>query len=213
MDFFTFIIIGIVIYSFFSKKDKPPQRARRPADQTPTQSAPQEPTRPVKKKEGFFESLERQIRESAEAFEKELETGRKTKQPGKTTEPVVRTKERTMERTMDRSRRSAPKTVLEQESYGVEGAWGVEGRAGLEGRPGVEGHSDYSKYQSKQGKVLQADRSVIEKTSIEAGTQAIGSRTDGLQKAVGFNSSAIVQGIIWSEILKEPRGKRPFNRR
>ena len=217
MDFFTFIIIGVIVYSLFSKKDKAPQRTRRPVDPTSTQPLPQERPRPEKKREGFFESLERQIRESAEAMERELETGRSEREPRKTTEkPVERSMEATIERTMEKPKRHIPK----RDSYEtMEGAWGVEGRsgsegrAGDEGRAGVEGRSDYSRYQSTQGKVLKATGSVIEQTSVETGAQAIGTRRGGLEKAVGFSSTAIVQGVIWSEILKEPRGRRPFDRR
>jgi len=204
VDFFTFIVIGIFIYSFFSKKDKAPQRTRRPAENTSRQPVPQESARPMRKKEGFFESIERQIRESAESLEKELQTGRNEK-AGK----------RTPEKIPEKAKGGhAPKPV--RESYeGIEGAWGTEGRMGTEGRPGVEGSSDYGKYQSKQGKVIQEKTTdnIIEQTSIERGAYVIGSRSEGLKEAVGFSSAEIVQGTIWSEILKEPRGKRPFFRR
>ena len=201
MDFFTFIIIGVAIYSFFSKKNKAPQRTRRPAEQTFRQPEVQQPSRPIRKKEGFFESIERQIRESAEALEKELDPGKGEKTAAK----------RTSEKIPEKARRgSIPRPALNQESYeGVEGAWGTEGRSGVEGR------SDYSKYQSTQGKGRQDKRAdtVIEQTSVESGAYAIGTESEGLQKAVGFSSSEIVQGVIWAEILKQPRGMRSYSRK
>lgn len=204
MDFFTFIIIGVVIYSFFSKKGNAPQR-RRPGgqtpprqapDQAPRQAEPQQSSRPTNKKEGFFERVERQMREAAEAMEKELETGRS----GKTT----KTTKTPPGNIPDKSRRvPSHKPALEPQAYeGVEGAWGHEGR------------SDYHRSQSKQGNVIQhGPKSVIEQTSVETGAYAIGSQDESLQKAVGFSSSEIVQGVIWAEILKQPRGMRPYSRR
>ena len=191
MDFFTFVIIGIIIYSFFSKKGKAPQRTGRPQEQTSRQPEPQQASRTTgKKKEGFFESIERQIRESAEALEKELQTGG-SENPAKRTEKIP-----------EKIRRDTPpKPAVERRSYeGVEGAWGTEGR------------SDYSRDQSIQGKALQNKRAynVIEQNAIVPGTHTGDDQPRSLGRAVGFSSSDIIEGMIWSEILKEPRAKRPF---
>ncbi len=194
MDFFTFIIIGVFIYSFFSKKNKAPQRSRRPAEQSSGQPQPQESSRPVRKKEGFFESIERQIKESAEALEKEMNP-----------EKGAKTAKRTFDKVPQNAKRgSITKPALDKESYvGVEGAWGVEGR------------SNYGRYQSKQGNVIKEkkEESVIEQSSIETGAYAIGNDYQSLKKAVGFSSSEIVQGVIWAEVLKQPRGMRTYSRK
>jgi hypothetical protein len=197
VDFFTFVIIGIVIYSFFSKKGKAPQRTRRPQEQTSRQPEPQQASRTTgKKKEGFFESIERQIRESAEALEKELQTGR-SENPAKRTEKIP-----------EKIRRDTPpKPAVDRRSYeGVEGAWGTEGR------------SDYHRSQSKQGRSVpdstsnkklgwREEESAIAQDAIE---KAGAYQPKSLERALGFSSSEVVQGVIWAEILQEPRAKRPF---
>lgn len=184
------------------RKDKPPQRTVRPAEEAKKQARtrPQQASKPERKREGFFESLERQIRESAEALERELKAGRDEKaesapgQVGRKPEP---------------KKAPAPQAAYE----GVEGAWGTEGR------------SDYGRHQSKQGKIIKDDAverekvsaireaSFIEQAAIQSKKVLEDSRPKNLETALGFSSSEIVQGVVWAEILQEPRGRRPFSRK
>lgn len=204
MDFVTFIIIGILIYSFLGRKNKPPQRTARSAEEAKKQARPrpQQPSKPERKREGFFESLERQIRESAEELERELKTGGDEK----TVRPT-----RQASRKLEPKRAPAPEAAYE----GVEGAWGVEGR------------SDYGRHQSKQGRLkkdktakpekdtgIREELSLIEQTAIQSSDKVFAdSERKNLETALGFSSSEIVQGVVWAEILKEPRGRRPFSRK
>ncbi len=117
MDFFTFIIIAVFIYNIFAKKDKPPQRRQRSPEEArlPQTEAEREPVRPERrKKESIFENLERQIRESAERLEKELQGQPQPQKPA----PV---------KTYKRQTESRPSTVQpsRQEAYvETEGLWG-----------------------------------------------------------------------------------------
>ncbi len=215
MDFFTFIIIAVFLYNIFTKKDKPPQRTQRRAEDSRIPSQPLTQTRNGmdrevsrqgrKRKESIFENLERQIRESAERFEQELQGGRAESQKPTKAEASQR-------RTIPQKSLSTQGTMDYQETEGV---WGDEGR------------SDYDKYLSTQGTqgaegmagqegapyaLRQIERtSAIEQSEI--GASPIYSQTGSLAGTLGFSSSEVVQGIIWAEILKEPKGRRGFSRR
>jgi hypothetical protein len=208
VDFFTFIIIAVFLYNIFSKKDKPPQRTQRRAE-IPSKTLTPKPSgmdrkisgQDRKRKESIFESLERQLRESAERFEQELQGGRaESQKPAKT--------ETSQRRTIP------PKTLNTQGSMDyqeTEGAWGDEGR------------SDYDEYISTQG--TQGTEGVAgqegapyalkpkRKEHTEIGVSPIYPQTERLARNLGFSSSEIVQGIIWAEVLKEPKGRRGFSRR
>lgn len=211
MDFFTFIIIAVFIYNIFAKRNKPPQRRQRSAEEArlPQNQAEREPVRPERrKKESIFENLERQIRESAERLEKELQG-----QPQKPA-PV---------KTYKKQAQSRPSTVQppRQEPYTeTEGVWGEEGRSdydkyvsqqgtvGVEGIGGQEGAwgAEGSEYAQRQRNKTGA----IEQSEIGAGPDY---GREGYAGVLGFSSAEIVQGIIWAEVLKEPKGKRMMARR
>jgi len=213
VDFFTFIIIAVFIYNIFAKKDKPPQRRQRSPEEArlPQTEAEREPVRPERrKKESIFENLERQIRESAERLEKELQGQPQPQKPA----PV---------KTYKRQTESRPSTVQpsRQEAYAdTEGVWGEEGRSdydkyvskqgtvGVEGVRGQEGAwgSEGSEYARRQ----QERAGAIEQAEIGAGPDYGQER---YAEALGFSSAEIVQGIIWAEVLKEPKGKRMMARR
>ncbi|HHV63912.1 MAG TPA: hypothetical protein GXX46_02365 [Peptococcaceae bacterium] len=219
MDFFTFIIIAAFIYSIFSKKDKPPQRGQRgsqgPRPQTGTPA-------PRKKRESIFESLERQLRESAEQLERELQSGRAAPPKPTTVETYRRKKEYRPSSTPRSARSPIP-----------EGAWGQEGRSrydkypstqgtqGLEGTPGREGLGGQEGTWGTEGiwgteGAYYAQKEAGRASAIEQSEIGLASPIYGSQKrrtgTFVFSPSQVVQGIIWSEILKEPRAKKTFAR-
>ncbi len=219
MDFFTFIIIAVFIYNIFSKKDKPPRRGQRSAEdprRTPQPDAEREReiAREVRpQRGGLFENLERQIREASEKLEKELQGERSQPQPQKPA--PVKTYRRTTEQ--PRSKVSPPQELSYRETEGVwghegrsdydkyvskQGTAGVEGTGGVEGTWGTEGREYADRYWEKT--------SEIEQSEIGAGPSYAQERYAG---ALGFSSSEIVQGIIWAEVLKEPKGRRAMSRR
>lgn len=227
MDFFTFIVIAAFIYSVFSKKDKPPQRGQRgPQDTRPQPKTPA----PQKKRESIFESLERQLRESAEKFERELQGGKTVQHKPAPVETYRRKKEY----------RSPSTARSAKGSQGTEGAWGQEGRSrydqytstqgtqGLEGAPGREGLSGLEGIAGQEGlrgtegtwgtegsyyAQKEAGRtSAIEQSEIGSASPIYSSQ-ERRTGTLAFSPSQVVQGIIWSEILKEPRGKKAFSRR
>lgn len=223
MDFFTFIIIAVFIYNLFAKKDKQPQRRPgRTGDMTPNQphpvtNQPRTQTQERKKKESLLESLERQIRESAEQLEKELQGGKTV-----INKPVpVETSSRR------REYRMAPSNRRERNYQGTEGSWGEEGRSdydryvSTQGTQGTEGTQAHEGTWGAEGSYYAQRRNTntdtIEKSTIEKGEiGAKGARLITNKErlaALGFSPSQAVQGIIWAEILKEPRGRRALSRR
>jgi hypothetical protein len=216
VDFFTFIIIAVFLYNIFSKKDKPPRRGQRSAEdpqRTPPPGAEREReiAREVRpQRGGLFENLERQIREASEKLEKELQGERS--QPQKPA--PVKTYRRTTEQ--PRSKVSPPQEPSYQETEGV---WGDEGRSNYDkyvskqGTAGVEGTGGVEGTWGTEGRDY-ADRwertSEIEQSEIGVGPGYSQERYAG---ALGFSSSEIVQGIIWAEVLKEPKGRRAMSRR
>jgi len=188
VDFFTFIIIAAFIYSFFAKKDKPPQRRpRSPEDQ------PRTPLRG-----NIFENLERQIRESAERFDQERHAGRGEKSISAPVEPAPHPTFRGKTESSpgaDTSDADIRKTLARQNSAGIEGAGDEEGTWGTEGR----------EYAQRQEKAV-----MFEQTGIQSKPDDFQETTAG---SLIFSPSEIMQGMIWAEVLKEPRGKRALSRR
>lgn len=207
MDFFTFVIIALFVYRLFSKKDQPPQRRPKgtveapPAPQMQQAQPKMEPARqsqPKPAKGGFFENLEKQIREAAEKIEQELQD--KTQEPQRPT-PVKTYRRVSESRSVDTNK--SAKTAYQQ----TEGVWGQEGR------------SDYDQYVSEQGTwgtegsyyatKQKEKKSSIEKAEIGASPIYTEERYEG---ALALSSSAIIQGVIWAEVLKEPKGKKWISR-
>jgi len=178
VDFLTFIIIAIFIYGIFAKKNKPPQRRQRSAEDPGGTVAPQQ-----KKKEGIFQNLERQMRESAEKFERELQSGEGKSIP------------------IEEGESAFDKYVSTQGTQGVEGVGGDEGKADEEGTWGIEGR-EYAKRQRTKAPAQQPE--------IGAGTIIT---TQETMPALGFSSSDLIRGVIWAEVLNEPRGRRGLSRR
>lgn len=212
MDFFTFIIIAVFVYNIFAKKDKPPQRRpQRPGEkQIPTQ--PQTTTQGRKKKESIFESLERQIRESAERLDQELQGGKTVqKRATSTGTSPQRMKPQTSAKTKKQLGTEGAgggegyseygKYASTQGTQGIEGTQGQEGLYGGEGTWGNEG--GYYAQKQKAGRAV----------SGEIGASPIYAQPDRLAGTLGFSSSEVVQGIIWAEVLKEPKGKRALSGR
>lgn len=220
-DIFTFFIIAVFIYNLFAKKDKPPQRRpgsagerRMPPQPVTQQAKPLTSTESRKKKEGIFESLERQIRESAERLEQELQGGKTVPQKPATAGSSKRIKQY----------RNSSGTRTARGYQETEGVWGEEGRSdydqyvssqgtqgsegtsGREGTPGREGSYGSEGIAPQKGKM-----SAIELAQI--GGSPIYSRKEPSAGSLVFSPSEIVQGIIWAEVLKEPRGKRALSRR
>lgn len=208
MDIITFIIIAVVIYSFFANKDKPPQRRPvRPEDNMP----PPEPlivdmdrdiSRMERKKKGnFFEDLERQLRESVEKAERELQVGpygstvkKKAAAPPTSASSVSRkaeTVQKTENKWREEGRSDYDRYISNEGTQGTEGLGGDEGAADQEGTWGAEG-SDYT------------NRQIIPRDQISQKRQAFG---------LGLSSSEVMRGVIWAEVLKEPRARRAFPRR
>lgn len=223
MDFFTFIIIAVFVYNIFSKKDKRPQRSQRSAEDNQIPPKPVTQMQGGKKKESIFENLERQIRESAESLERELQGGKAAPRKPMPAETSPRRKEyRTSTKTQkakgyqetegvwgNEGRSDYDKYVSTQGTQGSEGLRGKEGIRGQEGMGGQEGTwgTEGSHYASRQ----QRKASAIEQSEIGSGSFV--PQRELATGTLGFSSSNIVQGIIWSEVLKEPRGKRGISRR
>jgi hypothetical protein len=226
VDFFTFIVIAAFIYSFFSKKDKPPQRGQRSAPDTRPQ--PRTPA-PQKKTESIFESLERQLRESAEKFEQELQGGKTVPRKPAPVETYRRRKDYRSPSTARSARSQGPEGAWGQEgrsrydqytsTQGTQGLEGTQGREGLRGQEGIGGHeglrgtegtwgTEGSYYAQKEASMA----SSIEQSEIGSASP-ISSSQERRIGTLAFSPSQVVQGIIWSEILKEPRGKKAFSRR
>jgi len=218
VDFFTFIVIAVFVYNLFAKKDKRPVRRQRSAEDTERPLQPQARTemQPARTKQpeptrgGFFGNLEKQIRDAAEMIEQELQG--QSDQSQKTSHP------KTYRRVTDsRSISGNKNTKIDEQNESVwgqegssnydryvstQGTQGVEGIAGQEGTWGTEG-SFYASRQNKQKTAIVQEEigsSPIYSEEIYEGTLAV-------------SSSAIVQGIIWAEVLKEPKGKRGISRR
>lgn len=217
MDFFTFIVIAVFIYGIFSKKDKPPQRRQSTSeDRIPPMPMTQTP-KPImqtgKKKESIFETLERQIRESAEKLEQELQGG-KTLPPKpvaaeagprkyKPNTPLNTSKPKSTEGTWgDEGRSDYDKYSSNQGTQGNEGLQGQEGGLGNEGAWGTEGGYYAQKQNERAGGIGHSE--------IGAGSGHPGQRA---AVALAFSQSDVVNGIIWAEVLKEPKGRRGFSRR
>lgn len=218
MDFFTFIIIGIIIYSIFSKKDKPPKRyERRPERERPIR--PQTLESQGDRQRNIFKRLDRQLKESAEEFEKELRRGRletrgmrenKTvlhreagQQPKKS---ILGDVQGTKDAWGDEGRSDYGKYVSPEGTAGTEGTTGMEGTVGTEGSPGQEGTwgTEGIDYATKET----AEKTAIELSEI--GKRAVYLPKEKMEGVSGFSSKEIVQGVIWSEILKEPKGRKLF---
>ena len=223
MDFFIFVVIAFFLYGLFTKKDKPPQRRQQsPSDRRtpPTRSAQSRPA----KKETIFESLEKQIRESAEKFEQELKGDQQRPKRVPLDTPPRRYKPQSPVRTSKAQRPEGTWASADQSTYGrtfnSEGMQGVEGVQGQEGLPGYEGLPGHEGLPGIEGSFGTEGRPyselVVERVSIqqgEIGASPIYSSENKLAKNLGFSSSAVVQGVIWAEILKEPKGKKWFARR
>ncbi len=209
MDIITFIIIAVVIYSFFANKDKPPQRRPvRPEDNKPlfeplTAEMDRDISRMERKKKGnFFEDLERQLRESVEKAERELQAGpygstvkKKAAAPPTSASSVPRkaeTVQKTENKWREEGRSDYDRYISNEGTQGIEGLGGDEGTADQEGTWGAEG-SDYANRQITQG------------------TDQIPQKKPAL--AFVLSSSEVMRGVIWAEVLKEPRARRPFPRR
>lgn len=226
MDFFSFFLIAAFIYGIFAKKDKPPQRRPGSPEDNRTPTRPQ--TEAQGRKGNIFENLERQLRETAEKFEQELQ-GEKTVPPRPATVKTLRPRQ------VNRPAAGGQKTrgTRGTEGYpGAEGMWGTEGRseydryvssqgsqgaegmAGQEGTIGSEGAwgtegtwgSEGQAYRNRPSQAVSA----IEKSAI--GVSPIYAQEIGLSH-LGFSPKEVVQGIIWAEVLKEPKGKRALSRR
>ncbi|AHF10516.1 MULTISPECIES: hypothetical protein [Dehalobacter] len=208
MDIITFIIIAVVIYSFFANKDKPPQRRPvRPEDNRPlseplTTEMDRDISRMERKKKGnFFEDLERQLRESVEKAERELQAGpygstvkKKAAAPPTSASSVPRkaeTVQKTENKWREEGRSDYDRYISNEGTQGIEGLGGDEGTADQEGTWGAEG-SDYT------------NRQIIPRDQISQKRQAFG---------FGLSSSEVMRGVIWAEVLKEPRARRAFPRR
>jgi hypothetical protein len=208
VDIITFIIIAIVIYSFFAKKDEPPQRRPvRPADNRPlseplTAEMDRETFRTErKKKRNLFEDLERQLRESVEKAEKELQYGpygstvkKKAAAPPASASSVPR-KAKTVQGTgnkwREEGRSDYDRYVSNEGTQGTEGIGGVEGAADQEGTWGSEG-SDYTNRKITPGDQISQKRAAF---------------------GLSLSSSEVMRGVIWAEVLKEPKARRAFPRR
>jgi hypothetical protein len=208
VDIITFIIIAVVIYSFFANKDKPPQRRPvRPEDNRPlseplTTEMDRDISRMERKKKGnFFEDLERQLRESVEKAERELQAGpygstvkKKAAAPPTSASSVPRkaeTVQKTENKWREEGRSDYDRYISNEGTQGIEGLGGDEGTADQEGTWGAEG-SDYT------------NRQIIPRDQISQKRQAFG---------FGLSSSEVMRGVIWAEVLKEPRARRAFPRR
>lgn len=210
MDFFTFIAIAVFLYAAFSKKDKKPQRGQRPPEDTGPVSRP-EPRR----KENLFEQIERQLRESAEKLEQELQ-GKTAAPPPRRTVTVERPKSSraAMERYSQADRRSA------EELAGSEGTWGTEGRSdydnyrsvqGNDSR-GVEGYDSLSS-QGYDSSFAGEGRQMTTGSAAPASVRPAEAAQERMAGIFANVASPLAQGIIWSEILKEPKGRRALSRR
>lgn len=212
MDFFTFIIIAVIIYNIFAKKNKPPQRRQPSAeeDSRPQNRTTREPARTEPKRGTVFENLERQIRESAERFEQELQGQPQRPKPAQA-------------KTYKRQSEARPSTVQPPRQGAfveTEGVWGDEGRSdydkyvssqgtvgvegvkGKEGTWGVEGREYARRQQERTG--------ALEQSEIGAGSDY---GREGYGGDLNFSPTGVMQGIIWAEVLKAPKGKRMMVRR
>lgn len=237
MDFFTFIIIASFIYSIFAKRDKAPQRRPRGTEDNPIPPITQSP-KPVttaakpaemQGRKNIFENLERQIRETAERFEQELQGGKTVPTPTKprTVKTVRPRPERTNENTRGaggyqetegswgtEGRSDYDRYVSNQGTQGSEGAEGQEGRLGQEGTLGNEGAWGTEGAWGAEGGYY-AQRQKAAGSAIEQGAIGVNTTYEPKKRiaSIGFSGSEIMQGIIWAEVLKEPRGKRGLSRR
>jgi len=208
VDIITFIIIAVVIYSFFANKDKPPQRRPvRPEDNRPlseplTAEMDRETFRTErKKKRNLFEDLERQLRESVEKAEKELQVGpygstvKKKAAASPASASSVPRKAKTVQKTGNKwgeeGRSDYDRYVSNEGTQGTEGIGGVEGAADQEGTWGSEG-SDYTNRKITPGDQISQKRAAF---------------------GLNLSSSEVMRGVIWAEVLKEPRARRAFPRR
>jgi hypothetical protein len=180
VSFFTFMIVAFFIYGIFARKNQPPVRRPRDAeDQLPRQAPaaaprrPAGPSRQVRPTRGnVLTNLERQLREAAKpaafpADQDRNDSGEPV--PAAPTSPMA--------------------GYVQTEGVGdAEGTWGTEGR----------------EYAPRPDNL-----SVIEQSGIGVKDYAQGQGAGSLV----FASSDIVQGIIWAEVLRTPRGKRPYSRK
>ncbi|UWG96070.1 hypothetical protein LPY66_14280 [Dehalobacter sp. DCM] len=218
MDFITFIIIAIVVYSIFSKKDKPPQRRpMNPLDNGPLSGSTAD--EPKKKGRNIFGELERQLREAEQRFEREIRDVRKN------TETTEQPKTFAY-RTADKKTASAASKTLQ--TAAEEGDWGIEGRSdydtyvstqgtqGTEGVAGTEGEADAEGTWGTEG-AYYAEKQAASKTFVQDITAVSSVQATSSQPKpafnLGFSSSEITRGVIWNEILSEPRARRPFQSR
>lgn len=208
MDIITFIVIAIVIYSIFSKKDKPPQRRpMRPEDNQPL-SGPLTET-PRKKSRNIFEDMQKQLQEVEQRFEREVR-GDYT-EPGRTAKPKA-----SASRTGNKSPYNA--ATEERRFASKEGDWGTEGRSeydkyvstqGTQGTEGVGGTEGFSDSEGTWG----TEGDSYAKKQADSAAPALLTPQKMPAFNLGFSSSEITRGVIWSEILNEPRARRPHPRR
>ncbi|MFA6808962.1 MAG: hypothetical protein WCR27_08210 [Eubacteriales bacterium] len=194
MDFFTIVIIGVVIYFFTSKGEKnaPPKRYQT----NPQRSEEIEPfegkninTEKEKKPGGILEQLGKQLTEYTKQIEESNKPERKAAVP---------------QNARNNKRKSKDPERAARNVDGQEGAWGDEGRSSeTEGNWGTEGAYYAQKAAQKKNKSVSYD-------SGEASDKSISQET---LPALNFTSEGVAQGLIWTEILGEPRGRKPFRSR
>jgi len=207
-DFFAFLVIAFIIYGFFSRKNKAPERRQRSAErpQAPKMTKPEAPKPVQKKKEGFFESLEKQVREAAERFEKELQ-GQKAQEAPK---EVQRRPAAGPNRPVQRKPQS--KEVYKGEGYSDYGRYpSTQGTQNTEGSAGVEGRADREGTWGSEGRgYAQEKGAAFEKTAPPAKPPLT---KQEIKPILRISSSELVQAVIWAEVLKEPKSKRILRRR
>ncbi|MGI5901281.1 MAG: hypothetical protein ACOX7U_02245 [Desulfitobacteriia bacterium] len=178
MDFLTFIVIALFVYGIMSRKDKAPKRHQSPPPgkkPRPTASVPRSrpsgqtsKTTPQRKKGSVFQSIDRQLREAAEKFERELQGGRPK-------QPTARMSPKREEVPPVKSPKRKPEREQKREVY----------QAGVEEsiKPGLK-TAEPSPESPPAPKI---SKPILQLTP-----------------------TGIRQGIIWAEVLKEPRGRKRF---
>ncbi|NLL51182.1 MAG: hypothetical protein GX248_00560 [Peptococcaceae bacterium] len=192
-DIFTFIVIGIIVYSLFSRKDRPPRRSSQPPRRS---SQPPRPS-PVRT-ENYQQSVE------------------KTNRPPKINTPE--TKKQDYRRVERQSLEPAagldwPLYWESEEGYSdygkypsSEGTQGVEGTKSLEGSAGDEGFAGDEGSAGYQTKLKQAEQALIKEDQAP-------SDQPKLEPVLSFSAHDVVRGVIWAEILKRPGERGVLSRK
>lgn len=175
MNITTFIIIAIIVYGIFARKDKPPQR--RPGN------------RDLNYPEGWPAPKQTGGKRPFSKYDKGT-GGAETAGAGGTS--------------WAEGASGWGGTVSLEGTAGTEGSSGIEGTSGSEGTPGYEGTFGSEGTRKIRTKGPEGPKGP-EQTSGFGGI-AQQQATAGLI----FSSSDIVQGVIWAEILRQPKGKTLF---